>query len=320
VRVLYIASQSPKEETLLIEHEITKLQRQLRAKTGAEIDLKFLPAVPFQDIRNQVEDLKPDVLHISAHGNANGVHLTDSHGSTVTLNSQSLPAAIGAMFRPRLLYLSACNSAPVAAQLKNEIPLVIGTTDQIANYYAREASTAFYECLFSGYTVEDAFKVSKSLLETLSGGVSTDLFAKLETDRRAILFQPPRLVARFKPNYNQRRGHFSFEPGFRGAPVHTTQVVFFTDDTTFLDSEEPSMEENLCWVCRDKAYDGIRWLDDYWQCDGDFDLYATAVTQEGKHTTVHAKVKDALTEFYKAEAIKTGNLTPNPILDAIQSM
>ena len=317
MQALYVASNPPNKPPLMVEHEITKLQKQLRALTQGGIQFEFLPALAFQELRQHVERIKPDVLHISAHGTPERVELVDSHGRAVALTLQSLPAALGVR-RPRLLYLSACHSAALAEQLKTEIPIVIGTTDSIENYFAREASAAFYEALFTGYSVKEAFDASSGLLKALSDNkVTTELFCS-PSDGRKVLFSPPRLVARFE-GMKQGDGNFLFEPGFLGASEHTTQTIFFTDDETFI-RKRKGLERSLCWVNRDKAYgDGIRWLDRCWQCDGDFNLFATAVTQNGEHRTVHAKASDALSAYYRAEEAK-GKKVPKRILNAIAEM
>jgi hypothetical protein len=319
MRVLYVASRNPNARTLLVEHEVTKLQRQLRAKTGANVGFIFLPALQFQDLRNEVELYKPDVLHISAHGSPGEVHFVDSLGKTVSLNAGNVTAALGTQFRPHVIYLSACHSAPLAEQLSNEVPVTIGTTDDVENYYAREASMAFYESLYSGNTVQQAFDVSKSLLETLSREVSTRMFSKATEARRHILHHPPQLVARFSKLDDQGDKEFWFEPGFLGVPDNTNQAIFFTNDMTYAKSDK-TLENDLCWISRDSDYGDIHWLDEYWKCKGDFRMFATAVTGSGEFRTVYAKVADALMAYYTIEAAKRGAQVSKRIQDLIATL
>lgn len=240
--------------------------------------------------------------------------MSDARGEAVTLNADSLYAALGKQHLPRILYLSACHSAPVAQELSQIIPITIGTTDEIKNYFAWESSIAFYEELYSGGTVLDAFNVSRQLLGALGAKVTTAIFSSDQNILRKKLFNPPQLLARFSKRGEQRSGDYYFEPGFLGAPKNTTQIVYFTDDMTFVNKEN-TWEEDLCWVSRDKEYeDGIRWLDDCWNCTADFDLFATAVTQDGEARTVHAKVKDALLSYYSRKAAEEDRSIPQKVM------
>jgi len=318
MRVLYVASRTPQARNLLVEHEVTKLQRQLRAKAGVDIDFKFLPAIAFQDLRNEVELYRPDVLHISAHGNAREVHFVDLLGRQVDLNPNNISAALGVRFRPHVLYLSACSSAPVAEQMRSHVPVTIGTTEDIENYFARETSMAFYENLYAGCTIQEAFEVSRSLLETLDKTLSTKMFCQSEDAARRVLYRPPQLVARFSDLDDQKADKFYIEPGFLGVPDNTNQIVFFTNDLSFRQSDD-SLEEDLCWINREPDHETIRWLGEYWNCSEDFRMFATAVTNKGEFKTVYAKVTDALTAHYDMEAAR-GSRVPRKIKELIAAM
>jgi hypothetical protein len=69
------------------------------------------------------------------------------------------------------------------------------------------------------------------------------------------------------------------------APDDATQLVFFTDDPSFIDCADVAVEEMLCWIVRDPPAKGQLWIGDplasIW---GDWG-YAVVTTGHGRILT-----------------------------------
>lgn len=319
MRILYIASNTADSASLLLEHEISRLQRQVENSTQGGVSFHFHPALAFQEIRHVMQKVKPHIVHISSHGSEEGLFLADTYGGEVKLTNDKIAAAFGDI-RPTVLFLSACHSGPVAKSLSGQFPVVIGTNADVENYPAHEAAAAFYDSLAMGNTIEGAYDTSSALLMALSGDqVKTEIYAQKGAARR-VLFNPPQLLARFGDTPKSGKW-FYFEPGFLGAPKHTMQTLFFTDDPTFKQPKQ-SWEESLCWIARGKSYNvdhDVRWLGHLWSCVGDFELYATATAQQGEFRTVYSHASDALSAYYRIED-SNGIKVPKKIWQTIDEL
>src|ERR1700722_12774525 len=100
MRVLFYAANPEGEGTLRLEHEITELQR-ASFNTARRIDFVFLPALPFEDIGEQISIYQPDVVHISAHGKGDKILLADAGENKVMLTTEALNALL-AIHPPKL--------------------------------------------------------------------------------------------------------------------------------------------------------------------------------------------------------------------------
>src|SRR6266700_1415387 len=264
MKVLYIASNPPDSSTLRIEQDITELQKAAIQGAGDPITFVFLPALPFEDIEQQVAAHRPDIVHISAHGAPGELWLTNSKEHPVRLSAQALLAVLTAHL-PRLVYINACTSEEIAQELSRVIPYVIGTTADITNFAARKSAVTFYRCLLRGQTLRGAYEASAATVETLGASVKTALHMLPGSQpSKEIFYRLPQLVAYFSGNrFDARNGRHSFEIGLSGASENTIQVAFCTDDESFL-SKDADPTRTLCSIVRTNAINGEIWLADGW--------------------------------------------------------
>src|SRR5665213_3051286 len=177
MKVLYLASNSADLESLRIEQDITELQRTIAQVSGDPVTFIFLPALPFEEIEQQIALFKPDILHITAHGGPNELYLSNSAEMKVPLTSDALKAVISAHI-PELVYINACTSDKIAKELAGYVPHAIGTTAPITNFAARKSAVSFYRSLLRGQSLETAYSVSAATVNTLDKVVSTKVFSK----------------------------------------------------------------------------------------------------------------------------------------------
>jgi hypothetical protein len=310
MRVLYVASNPFGSDSLRLEREITELQGRLSAASGEPLSFIFLPGLAVEELAIAVGRHRPDILHISAHGDHDILSLADGDGETVELDARRLGELLDDQALPTLIYLNACNSHQIAEDLSKLVKMVIGTTASISNRAARAGAVTFYERLLQGRSVESAFRASRAVIEIIeSSQTSSKLCFQGGLDPSAIIMHNvPRIVAKFAeyPPKRSKSGNYNLEIGITGCPKSTIQVVIFTDDTSFAD-ESSSLEESLCSICLDRPARGEIWLDHSWNVDGDFKIYACGVTNTDTHFVATSMICDALELHYRSK-LQTTNL------------
>jgi hypothetical protein len=324
MKVLYVASNPQDADSLRVQQDITEIQKATAQYSGDIVRFTFLPALPFEEIEEQISIYKPDILHLAAHGSDDNLWMSNTKENAVKLTADSLKAVLTAHC-PRLVYINACRSQQIAEKLTSDIKFSIGTTALISNLAARKSAVTFYRCLLRGQTLEAAYNASAAIVRTLASEeleepdddgeslspelagakppvvVETRLFTAAGTSPKSeVFYRLPRLVATFKDHqFISRNNRFSFNIGICGASENTMQVVFCTDDESFI-SGKKDVTEYLCSATRTNAINGEVWLDYTWyDIFGDFRLYALATTASGRCYSVGGTLWEALMNFYE---------------------
>ncbi len=300
MRIMYIASNPDGASSLMLEQEIDELQRLFVQTRGEMVDFYFFPSLPIEIFPIQYAKIKPDILHISSHGQADKLLLSSQDGATIELTVRHI-ASFVRRFPPRLIFLSACNSRVIAESLCSVVSYAIGTTAPITNLAARSGAVAFYDAILQGASIQDAFEESRTVVHALAnGGTDCELFGC--GDRELALYQPPKIVARFhKDRYDSSDGSFYFDLGVIGCPPCTTQVIFFTDDETYA---YDCLEYNMSTIVRYSPVNGEMWCDGTWQAYGDCRLFVCGVTADGCTFTAFSSIYNAVKEYFSADNTK----------------
>ena len=303
LKVLFVASNAPDGAALNLEREITELQRRFAEAQGEPVSFAFLPGLRAEDLPGELAKRQPDILHISAHGSNEELSLVNEGGFKVALSAEALSAFLPAERPPRLVYLNACNSQEIAQALVSSVPMAIGITAPITNRAARAGAVDFYERILAGSTVGHAFGVVKQMIQMMQDQqASSELHARqgIIPDNE-VLHRTPRLLADFiDGDPTPRRHEYSVLLGIVGCPANTTQVVFFTDDASFIDEEDDDLQNDLCSVVRGKPVRSIMWIDDDdpWVINGDFRIFAVGATADGHTFSLASNLSDAIEARY----------------------
>lgn len=218
----------------------------------------------------------------------------------VLLTAEMLCAFLDVDPPPKLVYLNSCDSESLASELIKRVPMAIGTTAPITNRAARQAAVAFYVRVLEGKSVARAFEAGRMIMKGLDQDrVASKLFTQTGVHPdKLTLHLPTRIVARFHKDQIKPKGRdYSIELGISGCPRNTIQVVFFTDDETFIEDED-SLEENLCAVARTTPIDGQIWMNQKWETYGDLRIFACGITAGGEHFSASRDLCAALEEHY----------------------
>ena len=158
MNILFLCANPHDTARLDLEEELRNLEMQLAAvKYRDQISLVAKHAVQPDDLVRCVRSEKPNVVHFSGHGTAEGIILRNDHGSYQPVSGESLQR----FFADRgveLVVLNSCVSRSQAELLASSVPMVVGTSSELDDEAARRFTTAFYRTLGEGDTVKEAFR------------------------------------------------------------------------------------------------------------------------------------------------------------------
>lgn len=320
MKVFLFASNPEDAQTVRSEDEVTELQHVFSRVSNDRVQFKPFPAIAFEHIGEEIAQGKPDIVHFVAHGETDGLWVSE-RGDPVKLTAESFLDVMGD-YRPKLVYLNACNSSAIAKNIAKKVQFSIGTTAKIQNDAAIKAATAFYRSLLRGQSIQAAYNTARAVALTLNqaNAVEMSLFVRRkENPRKEILYSTPRLIAQFENhNFVSENGRYSFEIGLSGAGLFTWQVVFCTDDESFIKPRR-QLAGQLCVVERTNPIKGEVWASEVYRgIEGDFRLYALAITPSGDCYSIAGTLCEALTNFYEAHLNeKIGSKFPPELTEAI---
>lgn len=284
MRILYLASNPGEQVSLALEREMTELQRRLMAvdRLGT-IVFKPLPHLKIDELSTVITEFRPDVVHLSVHGRRGGVVFADGDDEKFVAIPHFVAHFKAVRLKPKLVYLSACEGDRLAKALSEMIPFVIAMTDKVTNEGAIRSAVKFYEWLGGGSTIQEAYDISRPLLETVDeGAVSSNLYTGKDYSADSKLVDVFRMMACFTKLENTRRkkkppllkvrdlcdqsGNFEIEAGFVGCLRDTQQLIMFSTDDTFVDQEaidagEDWIESQMTWLLREPPVGGEIWFE-----------------------------------------------------------
>jgi hypothetical protein len=127
--------------------------------------------------------------------------------------------------------------------------------------------------------------------------VSSELFCEPGCDPQLqTLHVSTRVAARFWKD-SPGGANCRVELGAIGCPRNTTQVIFFTDDESFIEDED-ELDDNLCSVVRSTVVRGEAWVGDWWDTYGDFRIFVCGITAGGDHYSASGMLCVALETYY----------------------
>lgn len=325
MKILYVASH-PADNSLLLEDEITVLQSVAADVAATGVRFTFLPKLPIERLPSEISKISPEILHISAHGSQVGLTLATGWDADTVLTARALKAFVAIEKPPRLIILRACNSAEIAEEIvarhqKDGVGMAIGATVKVSTGSSREAIRLLYERLLSGHPVETAFEACQEMMHTITH--DPDALAIYHADdidpAREFFLASPQIVARFESMKPNSEGQYPFLIGVLGCPPDTHQVVFFTDDETYITDDE-EMENDLTEVVRSAAARGAIWTETTWKAYGQIRIFASGVTMAGEQFMASSSLTDALLRYQRIINKNSAGLIPPKMTAAIDKL
>jgi hypothetical protein len=170
VRTVLFLAASPKDMTPIrpdqerrdIEHEL-----QLDPNRGA-FQLVDYAAARLTDISRALVRHKPDIVHLSGHGDRDGrLYVEDERGFGRPTNIEGMAELFGEHRATiRCVVVNACHSERLARAISQRIDYAVGMGSAIQDSAAITFSVGFYQAFFGGEDVPRSFALGRSLLHS----------------------------------------------------------------------------------------------------------------------------------------------------------
>ena len=187
--ILYFsASPETREGRLASGEEARAIQNAIdAARCGDALRFEQRHATRPEDLLPTLRALCPDVVHFGTHGRAGGVVLQRDADTPHHVGAGALVELFGALTsKPRLVVLSACDSAASADALAEVVGCVIGMPAILWDDEAGPFAQAFYGALASGESVKDAFEQARANLNVLNLDASPTLHTRPGMDPASL--------------------------------------------------------------------------------------------------------------------------------------
>lgn len=311
MKILFVASSQVEGGSLRLEREITELQRQFQSAPGDAVQFSVFPDLSIEELPTQVFLNRPDILHISTHGDDDLLVFRNCNGGRIDVTAEILSSFLRYSGRPRLIYVNACKSDVIATKLCDTVPMAIGTTVALNNLSARAGAVAFYDRLMWGHSVADAFEVSRSIIEVMNpkSGIGCKLVHAAGIITGSERFHcVPSVVARFVHQDEAVAAADSWEcvVGVAACPKNTCQLVFFTDASDQLEDRDVGRSSHIetqqasrtCLVVRGAPIRGSMWSACPQTMNSDVTFHAAGLTPSGSTFVASSTLSTALENYY----------------------
>jgi hypothetical protein len=166
--ILYLISQPRGMEQLSSYQEMREVNRLLWLSQNRErYRLQDCPAARLTDISQALSENWPQIVHFSGHGAEDGsLVVEDDFAYSSLINPAGLASLLGGFARSvRCVIVNACHSLALAELIVKEIDYVVGMRSAIGDYASVQFSVGFYQGLFAGKAVPEAFLQGKAIVQ-----------------------------------------------------------------------------------------------------------------------------------------------------------
>jgi hypothetical protein len=163
ITVLFISALPDCEDPLNIDREVREIQEQVRASKHRDaITFEYRPASRVLDLVQHLNEVEPDVVHFSGHGEDAGIVLHDRDDQAQLLTGEQLAGLLAVAPKPiKLVVLNSCDSAELARAVVQHATAAIGMEQSIEDETARVFAGQLYNSLGFGKSVGLAFDQAK---------------------------------------------------------------------------------------------------------------------------------------------------------------
>src|ERR1700722_118344 len=173
--ILVVAANPSDTDPLSLDREVREIQNGLR-NSRKRFDIKQQWAARPKDLRRALLDYKPTYVHFCGHGAGKAGIVLEGQ----LANAEAL-AGLFSLFSGTIkcIVLNACYSAIQAKAIARHVDFVVGMHKAIGDSAAIEFSTAFYDALGSGESIDFAFALGRNAIQL--AGIPEHLTPRLFT-------------------------------------------------------------------------------------------------------------------------------------------
>lgn len=195
ITVLFLASSPEDRPALRLDQETREIQKQIRATDYRDsIWFEWRLARQVTDLIQDLNEIKPDVVHFSGHGSDEDLLFEDAGGRSVLLAGEQLQRLLQlGESRIRLAVFNTCSSASHADLARRHVDVAIGMDATISDEAAKTFAAQFYASLGFGVSVAEAFRQASLQVELVHGAAAgaPRLFPRDEVDPETIVLVNP---------------------------------------------------------------------------------------------------------------------------------
>ena len=195
VTVLFLASSPEDEQPLRLDKETREIQKRVRtADFRDSIWFEWRLARQLPDLIQDLNEVRPHILHFSGHGNRAELAFEDEAGNATGLDNDQLGRLLEAgAGRIRLILFNSCDSAAQAELAVHHVELAIGMERSVGDADAKTFAAQFYNSLGFGLSVGEAFRQATFQLEAVHGAGDDipKLFAADGVDPETVVLVNP---------------------------------------------------------------------------------------------------------------------------------
>jgi hypothetical protein len=169
--ILYLTASPTDMEPLRSDLEMRKVKEKLQlGKDRDAFRLEYCVAARLDDISQALFDYDPQLVHFSGHGNADGgLYVENEMGRGALVNPDGLAKMFGQHRATlRCVVVNACHTARLAEAMTRHINYAVGMRWAIGDGAAIQFSVGFYQAIFKGWSVPDAFGRGCAMVESNS--------------------------------------------------------------------------------------------------------------------------------------------------------
>lgn len=162
-RLLFAYSTPLNVSPLRLGTEEKQIKEALRAITDRDkIHIDTIPAVELKDFSNAFNRYRPNILHISSHGNQDHIALENEKGQAITVDGDMLINIVKLAGKQlKIVILNACESSKMAASLTDVVDVTIGMNMSIGDNAARAFAVQLYSSIGENIPIGLAFEQAK---------------------------------------------------------------------------------------------------------------------------------------------------------------
>jgi uncharacterized repeat protein (TIGR01451 family) len=165
--ILFLVAQPRNTDHLRSYAEMREVEMLLRlGRDQARYRLKRHVATRLRDISQALGDYEPQIVHFAGHGGDDGsLVVEDDFGRASSANPDGLANLLGGFASVRCVIVNACHSLVLAKAMNKNIDYVVGMGSEIRDTVSIQFSVGFYQGLFAGKTVPEAFRQGRDLVQ-----------------------------------------------------------------------------------------------------------------------------------------------------------
>ncbi len=174
IRILLVAANPVDSDHLALPKEFREIEEAIkRTKHGQLFEIHQTGATRYQDLRRQLLDYQPHILHFSGHGSTQGLLLEDDNGKLKVASNTRLSTLFKYSNRQlQCLIFNACDSQTLAKLSSPYSPYSIGMNAPITDQTAIDFAIGFYDAIGAACSYSDAFQLGINAIEDNSANLA----------------------------------------------------------------------------------------------------------------------------------------------------